>query len=423
VAALNVITMTSQFSISIAGAINPGEAMPSLLVWGVGVGVSYLMLPISVIIDSLPSVAVSYVATWLTLRRAQKRVGAGAPKIIGIGGSYGKTSTKHLLYHFLSQKFSVFVTPKSFNNKLSVAQSIVTGYKNQQIALLEYGAYVRGEIAYLARWFKPDVAVETGFTPQHLSLFGSRENSIIAESELIAALPEQGVVYCNGVDSGAVEIAKTGAQQNNAQLKMYSGEHALLTLEDVHLNARGELQAKWNGKQMKTRLIGRQYMVNLQAAMLISQDFGMTESEIVQAAASFIPNDSFIQSHDLRTEAYLIDDGGTSNPKGFAAALELLGELSFRRKILVTAGMIDLGKESRQIHFQLGKRAKELGITVVHIGIDGHQEFVEVFEQELISSIPAAEVLLRHTDKDTVVLVEGKLPKTLESTITSLTAS
>jgi len=126
----------------------------------------------------------------------------------------------------------VFVTPKSFNNKLSVAQSIITGYSGQKFALLEYGAYIRGEIAYLTKWFQPTIAVETGFTPQHLSLFGSRQNSVLAESELIASLPESGVVYCNGADSGAVEIAKTGAQNNKAQIRMYSGAQSLISVDD-----------------------------------------------------------------------------------------------------------------------------------------------------------------------------------------------
>lgn len=417
---LNVITLTSQFSVSIFNAINPGDAMPSLLVWGTGIVASYLILPISIILDSTPSMLISFLATWRVLRKAKQKMNAKQPKIIGIGGSYGKTSTKHLLHHFLSQKFSVFVTPKSFNNKLSVAQSIVNGYQDQEVALLEYGAYIRGEIAQLSKWFPPSIAVETGYTPQHLSLFGSRENSILAESELIAALPENGVVYCNGADPGAVEIAQTGAQKNHVKIVMYSGADSRLSLEHVTLSPLGHLQAKWNGKSLKTQLIGKQYLVNLQAAMLIAQEMGMSEAEICAAAESFQPNASFIEGLTLTNDAYLIDDGGTSNPMGFSAALELLSELPFQRKILVTAGMIDLGKESRQIHFQLAKRAKELGITVIHVGIDGRDEFREVYAEELVTQVQAAEVLLTHSDKNVVILIEGKLPKVLELKVSAL---
>jgi UDP-N-acetylmuramoyl-tripeptide--D-alanyl-D-alanine ligase len=370
--------------------------------------------------STLPSIAISYLATLNTLKKAQRKLHAGSPKIIGVGGSYGKTSTKHLLHHFLSQKFSVFVTPKSFNNKLSVAQSILKGYTNQEIALLEYGAYIKGEIAYLTKWFPPQLAVETGFTPQHLSLFGSRENSIVAESELIAALPEDGVVYCNGADPGAVEICKTGATKNQAKIVMYSGQDAKIALSAVSLSERGHLRAVWKGHTLETQLVGRQYLVNLQAAMLIASDLGVDDVQIVAAAKSFDPNDSFIQSRQLTSGALFIDDGGTSNPMGFAAALELLRELPQPKKILVTAGMIDLGAESRQIHLQLAKRAKELGIIVAHVGIDGRDEFVEVFEQELVTDVSATEVLLSHLSDDAVVLLEGKVPKALEHTIKKL---
>ena len=82
--------------------------------------------------------------------------------------------------------------------------------------------------------------------------------------------------------------------------------------------------------------------------------------------------------------------------------------------------MIDLGNESRQIHFQLAKRAQELGIIVIHVGIDGRDEFAEVYEQELITTLPAAEVLLSHAENNAAILVEGKLPKSLELKINSL---
>lgn len=420
VAALSGLALTIQISSTIYASVFATTLSPDLGRWLVGVGLAYLLLPLTVVIGSIPSVFISTLITLKTLRQAQQLLNKGQPKIIGVGGSYGKTSTKHLLHHFLSQKYSVFVTPRSFNTKLSVAQSIVAGYDNQEIALLEYGAYIRGEIEYLTGWFQPQMAVETGFTPQHLSLFGNRENSILAESELITALPENGVVFCNGADNGAVEICEVGTQKSHAQIKMYSGPNSLLNFDDVKVDRLGQLVISWQGKKMKTKLIGRQYVVNLQAAFLVSQELGLTSAEIQSAAESFVPNDSFILGSMLRTGAYLIDDGGTSNPMGFAAALELIGELPYARKILVTAGMIDLGEESRQIHFQLAKRAKELGLTVVHVGIDGLDEFAEVFEQELVKDLSAAQVLLAHTNEDTVVLLEGKVPKILETQLSTL---
>ncbi len=389
--------------------------------WGIGFGLLYLFVPLAVIIGSFPSAFISRITTWKMLKKAQRRLQESQPLIIGFGGSYGKTSTKHLVHHFLSQKFSVFVTPRSFNTKYSVAQSICTGYQDQKIALLEYGTYTRGEIASLTRWFPPRISVETGFTPQHLSIFGSRKNSILAESELVAALPTDGVVFCNGADPGAVEICQVGAVHNHVKAIMYAGKNAQIQLEEVKVNQFGQLNLSWQDHKIETQLIGRQYLVNLQAAMVISQYLGLSTKEVQTAARTFRPNDSFIQGKILQNGAYLIDDGRTTNPMGFAAALDLVEELPYTKKILITAGMIDLGEESAQIHAQLATKAKKVGLEVVHLGVDGRAEFADVFGQMLITDVIRAMGVILDADQQTVVLIEGNLPKVLEDTIERLT--
>lgn len=389
--------------------------------WLVVLAVLYVVVPLFVILACLPSTLISWYITWKTLRQAQSKVQQGKPQIIGVGGSYGKTSTKHLVHHFLSQAYTVFVTPKSFNTKFSVAQSICSGYKNQEIALLEYGAYIRGEIEYLARWFRPSIAIETGFTPQHLSLFGTRENSILAESELLAALPKDGIAFCNGADAGAVEICERGVAQSGARVVHYAGEDSVVQLHNVRLNPFGQLEATWKGHHLKTQLIGRQYQVNLQAAIAVAQHLKLSDQQIETAARTFQPSSSFIQGKILQTGAYIIDDGGTSNPKGFEAALTLLEELPYTEKILLTTGMIDLGDESHQIHLELAERAQQMGVRVIHVGVDGKEEFAQVFGDRLMTSTTEAKSLLQSSHKEMLILLEGKVPKVLEDLIEELT--
>ena len=416
--ALLLLELYGSFILSQIDQATGSIYLPTVLMYLLAI---YIFVPLTVVVGALPSMVIAAVITYRKLLQAQRKLISAVPQIIGIGGSYGKTSTKHLLHHFLSQKYTVFVTPRSFNTKLSVAQSILDGYKKQQIAILEYGAYIRGEIEYLSRWFPPMMAVETGFTPQHLSLFGSRENSLLAEAELIAALPKDGKVFCNGADAGAVEICRTGARNNSADIFMYSGPESKVKFTDIEINEYGQLRVSWKGKRLQTRLIGRQYTYNLQAAVLVSEELGLSQAEIQSAMTSFKPNSSFIEGAILKNDAYVIDDGGTSNPMGFASSIELLAELPQPKKILVTAGMIDLGDESRQIHFKLAKRAKELGLTVIHLGIDGHDEFQEVFDHELVTTLEAAHVMIDHADQATVILVEGKVPKLLENHLQQLT--
>ena len=91
-----------------------------------------------------------------------------------------------------------------------MARNIEKKYRDQPIAILEYGAYAKGEIARLAQWFPPNVAIITGLAPQHMGLFGSVAAIILAKSELVAALPEAGVVLFNAVAKDVDKIVKTG---------------------------------------------------------------------------------------------------------------------------------------------------------------------------------------------------------------------
>lgn len=408
------VIFVAALSISLMLIVYVFSLQLELLVWIFSLTLLYLFTPIFIIFSCLPSSLLSWLLTQRVLMRAQRKLRKASPQVIGVGGSYGKSSTKHLLHHFLSQEFTVFVTPKSFNTKLSVASSICEGYTNQRIALLEYGAYVRGEIEYLAKWFQPQLAVETGFTPQHLSLFGTRQNSVLAEAELLAALPQQGTAFCNGADPGAVEICEVGLQKSGAELVMYAGDDSVVQLKNVSLNSFGQVSALWKGQKLETQLIGRQYMINLQAAIAVSEHLKLSDQQIVSAARSFRPNSSFIQGKILQTGAYLIDDGGTSNPKGFSAALDIIEELPYKQKILVTAGMIDLGDESDQIHLELAQRADQMGVQVIHLGLDGKEQFKQVFGERLVTSTQNAVEILRSTGQTTVILLEGKVPKVLE---------
>jgi UDP-N-acetylmuramyl pentapeptide synthase len=209
--------------------------------------------------------------------------------------------------------------------------------------------------------------------------------------------------------------------QSGARVVHYAGEDSVVQLHNVRLNPFGQLEATWKGHHLKTQLIGRQYQVNLQAAIAVAQYLELTDQQIETAARTFQPSSSFIQGKILQTGAYIIDDGGTSNPKGFEAALTLLEELPYKEKILLTAGMIDLGDESHQIHLELAQRAQKMGVRVIHVGVDGKEEFAQVFGEELITSTSEAKTLLQSSHKDMLILLEGKVTKVLEDLIEELT--
>jgi UDP-N-acetylmuramoyl-tripeptide--D-alanyl-D-alanine ligase len=374
----------------------------------------YLTLPIVLFISCIPSAFVAISVVWITLWRAQQKIKKGHPLIIGIGGSYGKTSTKHLLHHMLSQKQSVFVTPKSHNTKYSVAKSICAGLSNQSVAILEYGTYTRGEIEYLTQWFPPNYAVETGFTLQHLELFGSQENSVLAESELVAALSPQSKVFCNGEDLGAIKICEIGRQKNQVEVVYYAGPHSAVQFSEPELNEFGELSFIWQKNKIETKLVGKHYLPNAQAAAVVAQELGMSEQEIISGFKTFRPNSSFILSSQNVAGATVINDGGTSNPKGFEAAIELMKEMSAEKSILISGGIVDLGSESSAVHLALATAAQKVFTTVCYLGNDGKAEFKQVFGEQLLDDEESIRKALVNIDSTTTILIEGKVPQWVE---------
>ncbi len=376
----------------------------------------YFFLPFLLIFSCAPTSFASHIITLLTLFRAQQKLKKGKPIVMGVGGSYGKTSTKHLLAHVLSQKFSVFVTPKSHNTKYSVAKSILAGYHNQHIALLEYGTYTVGEIRYLTKWFPVNMAIETGFTLQHFELFGSKEKSIQAESELIQAVPRDGKVFCNGADEGARKIVETGNSDHHASVLFYGSPNASAQLTQISLNEKGELHFFWNRYHVFTKLVGAHYATNIQAVITVSKELGLTDQEILKGLESFQPSSSFILSRRLAQNSLLIDDGGTSNPMGFAAAITLADQMSQSHRILISSGIVDLGEKSHAVHEDLARQAKNVFSQVLYFGIDGRTEFEEAFGGNCTSDAQTAKEWLKNIS-DTLIVIEGRIPKWIDAQI------
>lgn len=379
----------------------------------------YVILPFLLLLSCLPTAIAANLLTLCYLLLAKQKLQKYHPKVIGIGGSYGKTSTKHLLRYVLAQKYSVFSTPKSHNTKYSIAKSIFQNYKGEEIAILEYGAYTKGEIEYMTKWFPVDMAVETGFTLQHYNLFGSEQNSLEAESELVAALPENGKVFCNAADHGALKICEWGSEGRKIHIVEYSGPRSVVQLSHIANDQMGGLHFGWKKQLVHTNLVGEHYLVNVQGVIAVSEELGLSDAEILQGLETFSPNSSFVLSSVLTGGALLIDDGGTSNPKGFAAVIELAAKIHRQKKILLTSGIVDLGTKSAVVHLELAKAAERVFSLVGYLGVDGQAEFVQIFDQRLLLKPKVIQNVLENRDNQTLIVIEGKVPKWIETELKS----
>lgn len=376
--------------------------------------VIYIVLPILPMTSSFLTENLKMLLSFGLLFIANKKVSKVNPKIIGITGSYGKTAVRHLCTHVLSQQYTVYTPPKSHNTPLSISWDIIKNYKQQDILLLEFAAYKKGEIKKLAHWFSPEISIITGLTSQHLALFGSLENIIKAKGELVKATQLTGTVLCNAKDPGTAKIC----QQDSSKTTLpYSPDNKNTLITNHQLNEKGLLQASWKTHKLSTHLVGLHHTETIAAAITLAQLLKILEIKILHGINSFLPEAVFTQSYlHPKTHSLIINDGKTTNPKGFRSALALLDHYKKQGKntILITGGIIDLGDETETIHLDLARTAKPIVDMVFYTGSDGKAAFKEVFGPRMTDHLKTLESLIPKFNKDDVILIEGRIPPTLD---------
>ncbi|MFQ6058785.1 MAG: UDP-N-acetylmuramoyl-tripeptide--D-alanyl-D-alanine ligase, partial [Anaerolineae bacterium] len=343
------------------------------------------------------------VVTVLTKRRiirAAKRKLQGFPHliVIGITGSYGKTSTKAFLHTILSTRFKTLKTVGSTNTDIGVARTILSDLRSEhEVFVVEMGAYQRGEIKAICDLVKPRIGILTGLNEQHLALFKTLETTIQAKFELIESLPEDGLAVFNG-DNTHLEAL---AQKVQMRKKVYSifdvrsndfsrflaQSHPQPTTEVVTTNTfqthsqdpatrKADVYAQdivvhrdrvtfrvvsdGETQDFKVQVLGRQNVPNLLAAMCVAQELGMSLPEIAQAAQAIEPLEQTMRPHPGIHGSLLIDDTYSANPDGVLAALEYLQRVPAHRRIMVTPGMLELGSAAPEAHRRVGRRMAQV---------------------------------------------------------------
>ncbi len=374
----------------------------------------YQLLPLLLFVASLPSALGRLLVATYYLWRAKKLLKQHHPLIIGITGSYGKTTSKFILAEVLKTRYSVFVTPKSFNNFLSFPKAIANLYHGEEIMILEYAAYGRGEIARLAKHFIPDLAIVTGFTPQHLALFGSVDAILQAKAELVKAVKDKNKVYANADDPQVLKICQLGGAR---QPIAYSQKDLV-----GHLDSRAYLSFNWQGKIVKTPLLGKQYLQALALAIKVGQALNISSTQFIKAVENLVIPERFVQLRQNAQQALLIDDSYSSNPKGFKAALAILKhfkQLNYQT-VLLTNGMIDLGEQSNQLHQDLAQAATAFVDQVYYLGNDGLEVFKKIFNKRLSQNQEKAMQVLAKSPAKTAILIEGRMSKKINKFLLSL---
>lgn len=279
-------------------------------------------------------------------------------KIIGITGSYGKTSVKFYLKTLLEARYSVLMTPESFNTPMGVVRTIREHLRpDHEIFLCEMGARHVGDIKEICDMVHPDWGVITSIGPQHLETFFTMENIVHTKFELADALPDHGTLFLNGDCSYITDYCDRYPNRvlYSAEEQRQGGYYA----KDIRVSELGTdftvVSPEGEEARYQTRLIGGHNVINLVGAIAVANRMGIPLEELKVPVRRLQPVPHRLQMRQ-QGNVTIIDDAYNSNPVGSKAAVETLAMFEGVR-ILVTPGMVELGDSEEEYNYKFGTYA------------------------------------------------------------------
>jgi UDP-N-acetylmuramoyl-tripeptide--D-alanyl-D-alanine ligase len=313
--------------------------------------------------------------------RARRNLSKAGPVVIGITGSYGKTSTKEYLAHILSARYRVLATPKSYNTLMGVClviNSDLTGGETYDYFIVEMGAYIEGEIRRICNLTKPQISIMTAVGPQHLERFGSLEATARAKYEIIEALPPDGVGVFNWDNHYVRALYEKGYPKTRIAVSWENADHATQlrflarnvqqTVEGLEFDVVDTLLDEQ--LHFSTRLLGQHNVTNILLATAVARHLGLTLTEIAVRVASLEPAEHRLQTKTLPGGITVIDDAYSANPVGAQNVLDVLALYQHGRRVLITPGIVELGPLQDQENHKLGVRAAQVCTDIVLVGIE-----------------------------------------------------
>lgn len=309
------------------------------------------------------------------LRAARAKLETVRPLVVGISGSFGKTTTKACMAAALEPCGPVYPTPASFNSKLGIARAINEGLEKRHTTFVaELGAYRIGDIAELCELVRPTLGVLTSLGPAHLERFGSMDAIERAEGEVADALPADGLFVTSADDARCRRVARERASCPVRLFSVAAHPEADVWAENVEVAAGGtkfDLRRRdsLDVVPVRTRLLGAHNVANVLAAAAVAQHLGVTDSQLARSLRKVRPPKHRLEPiSNEAANVVVIDDSYNSNPVGAAAALDVLKAHEAERRILVTPGMVELGEQEAEENRRFGQRAAGVCDLVVLSG-------------------------------------------------------
>lgn len=292
--------------------------------------------------------------------------------VVGVTGSFGKTSTKFILGTILEEKFKVLNTPESYNTPMGLSKVINNDLKEEhQVFIAELGARNIGDIKEVSQLVKPKIAVLTSIGPVHLETFKNIDNIMKTKYELIEELDTDGVAVFN-YDNEHIKRLADKTFKEKVLYGMEDIENLDLYAEEIEVSELGSTftikDKVGNTIKCRTRLLGSHNIYNILGGVAVARILGISFDEIKKGIEKVEPIPHRLNIIDSGTGIIVIDNAFNSNPIGSKAALEVLGQFKEGRKIIVTPGMVELGEMEEEANKQFGLDMAKVCDYVILIG-------------------------------------------------------
>jgi len=377
-------------------------------------------------------------------KEAHNKVLDYQPKVIGITGSYGKTSIKHILGHILKTQAPTLITPGSINTPMGITRVIREQLEpTHQYLIAEMGAYGPGSIARLCKLTPPDIGIIASIGHAHYERFRSLDTVAKAKFELAEAVleknPEEGKViihertlrfsHARKIKSEHPENFIVAGDAPNSQKNAKEVSYIQpqdLQIQKIEQRTKG-LAITFEYKKViyspEVPIFGLHHGHNVALAFATALELGVSSADIQDSLSTMPQIEHRLEVKKQADGSVLIDDAYNSNPIGFQSALGLLATITKEgRKILITPGMVELGVAHNDAHEKIGQSAGQICDVCLVVQPDRIPTFIKGFKstgsgktlKEFESFKEAQAWYVKNKQDNDILLIENDLPDMYE---------
>jgi Alr-MurF fusion protein len=360
---------------------------------------------------------------------AEHRVRESGVRVVGIGGTVGKTSAKEAVAAALTEAVPVFRTPANYSGTLGLPVALGGLEPEHRVAVLEMASGHFGEAALMAKVAPPEIAVVTAITPVHMTTFGSIDAIASEYSDLVAALPADGLAVLNGDDP---LVAAMAAHSDAPIVTCGLGESNGYRAVDVKVSREGtafELIGPEGHAKVRMVWVGAHFVRAALAAVAVAARFDIPAEATADRLRELPPVAGRLRPLAGRSRSFVLDDTYNASPAAVRAALDALEALGGPR-VAVLGDMGELGPDSEREHRAVGRRAAAVVDELVTCGKEAAWAADEARAAGMdpsrvavtYTTDDAVKAAFPHTAEGSTVLVEGSAAGRMENVVQKLMA-